>query len=56
MTRRLCYWVLMLLWLVMGLAWHFAIFGAVAVWGLALIPFLLFVLLGWQVFGAPVQG
>lgn len=56
MTKRLAFWILMLIWLVLGLAWHFAWFGGVALWGLALIPFLLFALLGWHVFGAPVQG
>jgi hypothetical protein len=56
MTKRLCFWILMLLWLVLGVAWHFAMFGGIAVYGLALIPFLLLLLLGWQVFGAPLQG
>lgn len=56
MTRGLAFWILMLLWLVFGAAWRFALFGAVAVWGLALIPFLLLLLLGWQVFGAPLRG
>jgi hypothetical protein len=52
MTKRLCFWILMLLWLVLGVEWHFVVFGGIAVYGLALIPFLL----GWQVFGAPLQG
>jgi hypothetical protein len=56
MTRGLVFWLLMLLWLIFGLAWHFAVFGAVAVWGIALVPFLLFALLGWQVFGPPIRG
>lgn len=54
MTRGLAYWVLMLLWLVLGLAWHFAVW-APALWGVALIPFLLLFLLGWQVFGPPLR-
>ncbi len=55
MTKRLCFWVLMLLWLIFGIAWHFALFAG-AIFGLALIPFLLIGLLGWQVFGPPLQG
>lgn len=56
MTKRLAFWILMLIWLIFGLAWHFALFGTIAVWGLALVPFLLFLLLGWHVFGPPLQG
>ena len=56
MTRALCFWVLMLIWLIVGIAWHFALIGGVAIAGVALIPFLLFALLGWQVFGAPLHG
>jgi hypothetical protein len=55
MTRGLAFWVLMLIWLVIGVAWHFALLGAVGIWGVALIPFLLFALLGWQVFGPPLR-
>jgi hypothetical protein len=56
MTRGLAFWVLMLIWLVVGLAWHFALVGGAALWGVALIPFLLFALVGWQVFGPPLRG
>jgi hypothetical protein len=55
MTRGLIFWVLMLVWLVFGIAWHFAWFGG-AIFGIAVVPFLLFGLLGWQVFGPPVRG
>ena len=55
MTRGLAFWVLMLIWLVIGIAWHFALFPGVAIFGVALIPFLLFALLGWQVFGPPLR-
>lgn len=55
MTRGLAYWILMLVWLVVGLAWHFAWIGAFGIFGVALIPFLLFCLLGWQVFGPPLR-
>jgi hypothetical protein len=52
MTRGLAFWVLALLWLVLGIAWHFAVWTP-ALWGVALIPFL--VLIGWQVFGPPLR-
>ena len=54
MTRGLAFWVLMLIWLIFGLAWHFALFGG-AIIGFAIVPFLLFALVGWQVFGAPLR-
>jgi len=56
MTLGLCYWVLMLIWLVFGLAWHFGyVTGAYAVGGGNLLLFILFLLLGWQVFGPPLH-
>jgi hypothetical protein len=55
MTRALAFWLLMLLWLVFGAAWHFALFGG-AIIAVAVVPFILFGLLGWQVFGAPLHG
>lgn len=55
MTRGLAFWILMILWLVVGIAWHFAWIGAYGPLGFALVPFLLFALLGWQVFGPPLR-
>lgn len=55
MTRGLAFWIIMLVWLAVGVAWHFALLGAYAAFGVALIPFLLFALLGWQVFGPPLR-
>ena len=54
MTLGLAYWVLMLIWLAFGLAIHF---GYVNVWGGVnlILLFLLFALLGWQVFGPPLH-
>lgn len=53
MSFSLCYWILMLLWFCFGL-W--------ANWGPGyrfigghLLLFVLFVLLGWKVFGAPLH-
>lgn len=56
MSKGLAFWILMLLWLVLALwiswpppggSWYFT--------GSTLLLFLLFSLLGWQVFGAPVR-
>lgn len=57
MTRGLCFWVIMLLWFVLGLAWHGGLivgyFGPI---GFSLLLFLLLALLGWQTFGPPLKG
>jgi hypothetical protein len=59
MQKGLLFWILMLFWLVVGL-WGFWPAGGVGPaygtigWGLVL--FLLISLLGWKVFGAPLQG
>ena len=56
MTLGLCYWILMLIWLVFGLLTHFGmISGGYAVSGNAVLLFILFLLLGWQVFGPPLH-
>ena len=56
MTLGLCYWILMLIWFVFGLLIHFSVvggpYGAV---GNGLLLFVLFLLLGWQVFGPPLH-
>ncbi len=57
MSMRMIYWVLMLLWLISGVyvsyhsGWSFTVGGTGS-----LVEFLLFLLLGWKVFGAPVSG
>jgi hypothetical protein len=56
MTLGLAYWIIMLIWFVFGLAAHFGFVAAgVGVLGGTLMLFVLFVLLGWQVFGAPLH-
>ena len=56
MTLGLCYWVLMLIWLVFGLLTHFGmVAGTYAISGNAVLLFVLFLLLGWQVFGPPLH-
>ena len=55
MTLGLCYWILMLIWLVFGLLVHFGIAAAYGVVGNTILLFILFLLLGWQVFGPPLH-
>jgi len=53
MTFALCYWILMLIWLVFGLwtsGWNPKASGG------NLLLFVLLVLVGWKLFGAPVHG
>ena len=57
MTLGLAYWVLMLIWFVFGLIVHFGVgvAGAYGALGNALLLFVLFLILGWQVFGPPLR-
>jgi len=56
MTRGLIFWVLMLIWFVFSLAVFGGFVGGVyAVSGTRLLDFILFLLLGWQVYGPPVH-
>ena len=57
MSLELLFWILMLFWLVFGM-WSGYTPGQpypVKAWGGNLLLFFLFVILGWQVFGAPVK-
>lgn len=59
MTLGLAFWILMLLWLVFGLAWNWPggpTVGPYGPIGNALLLFLLLLLLGWRVFGPPLHG
>lgn len=56
MSLSLAFWILMLIWLVFGLAWHFGALGVYGPWGGGLLLFVLLALLGWKVFGAPLHG
>jgi hypothetical protein len=53
MTLGLAYWVLMLVWLVFFMLNHIGM--VTGVWVNTLFLFVLFALLGWQVFGAPLR-
>jgi low affinity Fe/Cu permease len=56
MTLGLAFWILMLIWAVFGLLTHFGYVGGVyAVGGSTVLLFVLFGLLGWQTFGAPLH-
>ena len=55
MTLGLCYWILMLIWLVWGLLTHFGYAGIYAAGINVVLLFILFLLLGWQVFGPPLH-
>jgi hypothetical protein len=57
MPLQIFFWVLMLLWLVLGL-WSDYVPGQpypFKVWGGNLVLFVLLLILGWGVFGAPVK-
>lgn len=61
MSIGLIFWILMLLWLVLGLwqAWPGTANQPYAGWypiGSTLLLFILFLLLGWASFGPPVHG
>lgn len=58
MTLGLAYWIIMLIWLVLGLWVGYASFGGAShyVLGGNLLLFVLLLLLGWKVFGAPLHG
>ncbi len=54
MSMRLLFWILMLLVLLNGV--YVSYHSGWAFNGGSLIEFLLFLLLGWKVFGPPIQG
>lgn len=57
MNIGLAFWILMLIWLVFGFLWHFNYLGGpYGPLGSTLLLFVLFLLLGWKVFGAPLHG
>jgi hypothetical protein len=57
MTIGLVFWIIMLLWFLYAIAWHWGTVPAAwAPFGNAVLLFILFLLLGWHAFGAPVHG
>jgi hypothetical protein len=55
MSRGLIFWVLMLVWFVLALAVFGGFGGQYGGAGSRLLDFILFLLLGWQVYGPPVR-
>jgi hypothetical protein len=56
MTLGLIFWILMLIWFVFSVAvFGGMVGGTYAIGGGALLHFILFLILGWQAFGAPIR-
>lgn len=56
MTLGLAFWILMLIWLVFGILADFGfVTGPYIGGGRTILLFVLFGLIGWQVFGAPLH-
>jgi hypothetical protein len=55
MSFGLIYWVLMLIWLVFEILPHVGYATPVVVSAGWILTFILFLLLGWKVFGAPAR-
>jgi hypothetical protein len=55
MTLGLCFWIIMLIWLVFGGLVHFGMIATAYAGVSTLLLFVLFALLGWQAFGAPLH-
>lgn len=57
MSLGLAFWIAMFVWLIFGLwsNWPVPAGGGVKVFGGHLLLFILFILLGWKVFGAPLH-
>ena len=56
MGLGLLYWILMLIWLVFSIWWHFPFqAGRGGYWPSNIFLFVLMTIIGWAVFGAPVR-
>lgn len=53
MPRAIAFWVLVLLWVVLGFWFYWPAWGPIGV--SVVIPLFLFILLGWQVYGPPLR-
>jgi uncharacterized membrane protein YtjA (UPF0391 family) len=56
MSRGLAYWVIVLIWVISVLAPLFGFGGAAVAHASEAILLILFILLGWNVFGPPIHG
>jgi len=55
MPKGAIFWLLMILWVVLGGMWYSGRGGPYGPWGFGLLGFALFFLLGWQVFGFVIR-
>jgi hypothetical protein len=55
MSLGLAFWIIMLIWLVFGGLVHFGMVSGLWAGASTLLLFVLFGLLGWQAFGAPLR-
>ena len=55
MSLAIAYWVIMLLWLVLGVWSHWPVHSPMVV-GSNLVLFALLAIIGWKVFGPPIHG
>lgn len=55
MSIALCYWILMAIWLIFGIATRNSTNARLTVGGNSIIIFVLLVLIGWSQFGAPIH-
>ena len=61
MSLGLAFWIIMLLWLILGIVWAWPApspypYHAWLPLGSTLLLFVLFLLVGWRVFGPPLHG
>jgi hypothetical protein len=54
MTWGLLYWILMLIWVIVAWPWPWTV--GLPAWPGQIILFILFLALGWKVFGPPIHG
>lgn len=57
MPKGVLFWTIMLLWLIFGIggAWYDGPYRRQVLTGSALLCFILFMLLGWGIYGPPLQ-
>ena len=55
MSRGLLFWILMILW-ALSVLFGGRLFPDYAIYASSVLLFVLFALLGWQVFGPPIKG
>lgn len=56
MPIGLLFWLMMFIWVILYCLWRFRTWGPYGLLGNELFVFILFLLLGWGIFGAPIKG